>query len=57
MKRHALTKYCIRCEREIKLGEARYFHAILADGVTRVLEYFCEGCFSVWNPMAAKELR
>lgn len=52
------SKFCIRCEKEIAPDESRFFRGLTEGGVMKnVIEYFCEACFAIWNPIMARKMK
>lgn len=51
------VKFCVRCETPFAPLAPRFFRGIIQNGVwVAILEFFCEGCFAIWNPTAAGRL-
>lgn len=53
-----LPKFCIRCEDPLDSLASRFFRGITEGGVVKnVIEYFCEPCFAIWNPILARKIK
>lgn len=53
-------KFCVRCENLIFPGMPKYFRseATWVNGaLKRTIEFFCEACFALHDPVSASRLR